>query len=359
MRAAIWYNNEDIRIVDIPVRKPGRGEMLAKVVACGICGSDVVEWYRLPRAPLIQGHEVGAEVVEVGEAVTSFKPGDRVFLAPKVSCGRCFYCRHGHQPQCSEIKERLPGGLAEYITAPEVIVERGTYLLPETISFEESTFIEPLACVVRAQKIAGIKKGQNVLVLGSGVSGLLHVQLAKKRQCRVVATDINLRRLAYARELGADLVLKAEENVPAQSQKFFSRLANVVLICTSSLPAVEQAWASVDKGGTVVFFAVPGPEKIVRFPANFFWQREVRVLTSYYCGPEDIQKAIYLLASRQVEVKNLITHRLPLEETQRGFRLVVEAEEALKVIIKPHWKQNKLEKNNHQIAAGDGGKTCE
>ncbi len=339
MKAALWYNNQDIRIIDIPVSKPGPREMLAKVAACGICGSDVVEWYRLPRAPLIQGHEVGAEVVEVGEAITSFKPGDRVFLAPKVSCGRCFYCRHGHEPQCSGIKERLPGGLAEYILVPEVIVERGTYLLPETISFEESTFIEPLGCAVRAQKIAGIKKGQNVLVLGSGVSGLLHIQLAKKKQCRVVATDTNARRLAYAREMGADLVLEAGEDVPTETQKFFSRLADLVLICTASLAAVEQAWASVDKGGTVVFFAVPGPDKVVPFPANYFWTREVRVLTSYYCGPADIEKAIDLLASHQVEVKNLITHRLPLEETRLGFQLVLEAEEALKVIIKPHWKK--------------------
>lgn len=360
MKAALWYNNRDIRLIDLPLPYPGRRQMLVKVMACGICGSDVVEWYRLPRAPLIQGHEVGAEVVEIGPEVTGFKPGDRVFLAPKVPCGRCYYCRQGHQPQCSAAAERLPGGLAEYILVPETIVERGTYPLPDTMSYEESTLIEPLACVVRAQKLAGIKRGQNVLVLGSGVSGLLHIQLAKRRKCSVMATDINPDRLAYAREMGADLAVAATEDIPAQCQKFFSRLADLVFICTSSLSAIEQAWASVDKGGTVVFFAVPGPEKIVNFPANFFWTREVRVLTSYYCAPADIEKAIELLASHQVEAEKLITHRLPLEETARGFQLVLEAREALKVIIKPHWHPNKPEKESGQkTSADDGGRACQ
>jgi L-iditol 2-dehydrogenase len=336
MKAAVWYNNRDIRIEEVPLRGPGPREMLVKVISCGICGSDIVEWYRLPRAPLVQGHEIGAEVVEVGASVERFKPGDRVFIAPKVPCGVCSYCRAGHFPQCAEVKERLPGGFAEYILVPEVLLEKGAYLLPGSISYDHSTFIEPLACVARSQRLAGLKAGQSVLVLGCGMSGLLQVQLAKKKGCTVVATDVVEKKLAYARSFGADLAIHAGGDVPKRVIEYLRKKADVVLLCSSALSAVEQAWACVDKGGAVVFFAVPGPEKTVTIPVNDFWTKEVRILTSYYCGPPDIQEAMRLLAEGAVEVERMITHRLPLEEIVIGFRLVVSGEEAVKVIIKPH-----------------------
>ena len=113
MKVAMWYNNRDIRIEERLRPRPGPREMLVKVMACGICGSDVVEWYRLPRAPLVQGHELGAVVHEAGVEVTRFSPGDRVFIAPKAACGECRYCRARHFPQCTGVKERLPGGFAE------------------------------------------------------------------------------------------------------------------------------------------------------------------------------------------------------------------------------------------------------
>lgn len=336
MKVAVWYNNGDIRLEEVPLRRPGPREMLVKVISCGICGSDIVEWYRLPRAPLVQGHELGAEVVEAGASVGRFKPGDRVFIAPKVPCGSCRYCRDGHFPQCSEIKERLPGGFAEYILVPEVLLEKGAHLLPESISYDQSTFIEPLACVVRSQRLAGLKAGQSVLVLGCGMSGLLQIQLAKTKGCRVVATDVVDRKLDYARSFGADLAIRATEDVPARTTDFLGAKPEVVMLCASPLAAVDQAWKSVDKGGAVIFFAVPGPEKAVTIPVNDFWTKEVRIQTSYYCGPPDIRESMRLLADRMIDVDRLITHRLPLEETVRGFDLVLAGNAAIKVIIKPH-----------------------
>jgi len=336
MKAAVWYNNRDIRIVEQPRQRPGPAEMTVKVISCGICGSDIVEWYRLPRAPLVQGHELGAEVVETGPEVTRFKPGDRVFIAPKVPCGTCKYCGDGHFPQCAGVKERLPGGFAEYILVPKALVERGSYLLPESISFDASTFIEPLACVVRSQTIGGVRKGQSVLVLGCGMSGLLQIQLAKKKGCRVAATDIDPAKLERAAALGADLTISAAEDVPRRMTECFGGKADVVILCTAALPAVAQAWTAVDKGGAIVFFAVPGPEKQVTFPVNSFWTREIRVLTSYYCGPPDIEESMRLLAAGDIDVDPLVTHRLPIEETARGFQLVLAGSEAIKVIIKPH-----------------------
>jgi len=336
MKVAMWYNNKDIRLEEVPTPKPGPKEMLVRVESCGICGSDVVEWYRLPRAPLVQGHELGAKVVEVGSEVTGYKPGDRVFIAPKVPCHQCSYCMDGHFPQCSEIKERLPGGYAEFILVPQVLIENGTYLLPEAVSYDQSTFIEPLACVVRAQRLAGLKRKHTMLVLGSGMSGLLHLRLAKTKGSKAAVTDINRKKLDIAGKSGADLIIDASDDILDRLTETFHKKADVVMLCTSALSAVQQAWRCVDKGGAVVFFAVPGPEKKVDIPINDLWTKEVRILTSYYCGPPDIREALRLLSEKKIVVDDMITHRFPLDDIQKGFQLVLDGNEAVKVIIKPH-----------------------
>ena len=337
MKVAKWYNNQDIRIEEVPTPTPGPDEMLVRVMACGICGSDIVEWYRLPRAPLVPGHEIGAEVVEVGQAVRGFNPGDRVFIAPKVPCMQCEYCKNGHYPVCNRIKERLPGGFAEYVLVPGTLIEHGTYRLADTLSYEQSTFIEPLACVVRAQRLAGgVHQGQTVMVFGCGMSGLLHIKLAKANNCRVIATDLNARRLELAAGLKADITIDAAENVAERLLYANDRKADVVILCTSAMSAVDQAWKCVDKGGVIVFFAVPGPDTQITVPLNDFWTKEIQILTSYYCGPPDIMDAMELIATRAIKVDDMITHRLPLKDIVRGFQLVLDGKESIKVIIKPN-----------------------
>jgi L-iditol 2-dehydrogenase len=358
MKAAYWYNNKDIRLEEVPAPVPGLREMLVKVMSCGICGSDIVEWYRLPRAPLVQGHEIGAEVVAVGADVKKYHLGDRVFIAPKVPCGKCFYCSNGHYPQCSDVKERLPGGFAEYILVPEILVENGTYLLPEQITYDQSTFIEPLACVVRAQRLGGIKpapsetSGSNrrqesgafsngvnsVLVIGCGMSGLLHVKLARAKGYKVIAADINKMKLEFAARMGANMIIDAADNIPEQLVAGNSKKADVVFLCASADSALEQAWNSVDKGGTIVLFTVPGPDKKVVVPVNDFWMKEITIRTSYYCGPPDITEAMKLIEEGLIVVDDLITHRLALTDIAYGFRLVADGRESIKVIIKPNEK---------------------
>jgi len=335
MKVAYWYNNKDIRIEEVPIPVPAAKEVLVKVLSCGICGSDVVEWYRLPRAPLVQGHEIGAEIVAVGNAVNNYKQGDRVFIAPKVPCGMCFYCQNEHYPQCTQIKERLPGGFAEYILVPAVLVEKGTYPLPESITYDQSTFIEPLACVVRAQRLAGLKKWQSAAVIGCGMSGLLHVKLAKTKSCKVIAVDINKMKMEMAVRSGADIIIDGQDDVAAQLLTKNGKLADAVFLCASAHSAVEQAWRCVDKGGVVVLFTVPGPDKPVVVPVNDFWMKEITIRTSYYCGPPDIQEAMKLIGSGVINVEELITHRLSLIDIVKGFQLVADGSESIKVIIKP------------------------
>ncbi|NOR14379.1 MAG: alcohol dehydrogenase catalytic domain-containing protein [Candidatus Aminicenantes bacterium] len=336
MKVSVWYNNRDIRLEDRPRPEPGAAEMLVKVISSGICGSDLVEWYRLPRAPLVQGHEIGGQVIEVGSAVHKYKPGDRVFIAPKVPCMKCYYCKKGNYPVCSEVKDRLPGGFAEYVLVPKPLVETGTYILPENISFDQGTFIEPLACVVRATNLAGLREDKSVLIMGSGMSGLLFTKLARLRGCRIVVTDVDTKRLELAQRMGADHTLLADEHIHEQLIALHAKKANVVVLCTSALSAVAQAWKCVDRGGVIVFFAVPGPDEQVTLPINDFWRKEIRIITSYYCGPPDIIEAIRLLESEEINVDDLITHRLPLKDIAEGFKLVSEGGESLKIIIKPH-----------------------
>jgi L-iditol 2-dehydrogenase len=336
MKVAYWYNNKDIRIKNVRTPVPKHKELLVKVISCGICGSDIVEWYRLPRAPLVQGHEIGAGVVSVGSSVKKYKPGDRVFISPKVPCMKCYYCENGHYPQCSEVKERLPGGFAEYILVPEILVESGTYQLPDNITYDQSTFIEPLACVIRAQRLARVKKGQSVLVIGCGMSGLLNVKLAWTKGCKIIATDINKTKLEIATRMGADIAINATDNISERLVAENGKKADVVFLCASAGSAVEQAWKCVDKGGVVVLFAVPAPHKKVVVPVNDFWMKEITILTSYYCGPPDIMEAMKLIEWRNIVVDDLITHRLPLTDIVKGFQLVTDGRKSIKVIIKPN-----------------------
>lgn len=336
MKVSMWYNNNDIRVEEVPTPSAGQGEMLVKVISCGICGSDIVEWYRLPRAPLVQGHEVGVEVVETGEEVSKYKKGDRLFIAPKIPCLKCSYCLKGNYPQCNVIKDRLPGGFAEYILVPKELVRNGCYLLPDNVSHDQATFIEPLACVVRAQRLASIQAGQTILILGSGMSGLLHIKLAKYKKCKVIATDINKHRLELAKSFGADYVVDADSDILEQLIYANGRKADAVIVTTSALSAFQQAWENVDMGGVVVLFAVPGPDKDVTVPINDFWRKEIRILTSYYCGPPDIEEALDLISKGDIKVDDLITHRLPLKDTAEGFKMLLDGSESLKIIIKPH-----------------------
>jgi len=332
----MWYNNKDIRMEEVPTPTPGRNEILVKIMSCGICGSDIVEWYRLPRAPLVLGHEIGGEIVEVGGSVKNFRPGNRVFVAPKVPCMKCDYCKNGHYPVCTKIKDRMPGGFAEYVLVPESLVENGTYRLPDNVTFDQSTFIEPLACVVRAQRLAGLKDKQTFMVIGCGMSGLLHIKLAKAKKCRIIATDINEKRLEIAKKFGANFTINAQEDVPERLIAENTKKADVVMLCASALSAVDQAWNCVDKGGVVVFFAVPGPDKVVTVPINDFWTKEMSIITSYYCGPPDIVDAIKLIESGQIKVDDMITHKLSLKDTAKGFQMVMDGHKSLKVVIKPN-----------------------
>jgi L-iditol 2-dehydrogenase len=339
MRVAMYYNNCDVRLEELPVPRVGAGELLIKTRASGICGSDLMEWYRVKKAPLVLGHEIAGEVVDAGEGVENFRVGDRVFSSHHVPCGKCRYCLAGHQSVCDLLRTTHfdPGGFAEFIRVPRINVELGTYRLPDEITFDEGSFIEPLACVARAQRFASLTTEQTVLVIGSGISGLLHIQLARARGAsRIIATDISDFRLKAAQQFGADATIHGAEDVPARLRELNDgRLADRVIACTGALPAIQQAVKSIDRGGTLLFFAPAAAGVEVPIPLFDFWRDEISLVTSYAGSGEDLVEAMELIHARKVRVADMVTHRLPLAETALGFQLAAGGQDSIKVIIDP------------------------
>jgi L-iditol 2-dehydrogenase len=338
----MYYNNNDVRVEEMPVPKIGPGELLVKVHASGICGSDVMEWYRIKKAPKVLGHEITGEIVEIGEGVEKYRTGDRVFVSHHVPCNVCDYCLRGYHTACETLHSTNydPGGFAEYIRIPRINVESGVYLLPDNMSYEEGTFIEPLACVVRGQRLAELKPGQTVMVVGSGISGLIHISLAKAfGASTIIATDITDYRLEAAKRFGADVVINAKDDVQKLLLEANDRkLADLVIVCAGALSASVEALKYVERGGTVLYFAVPRPEETVPVPMNDLWRNEIKLMTSYGAGPYDLDSAIKLMSSRRVVLSDMITHRLDFDDGLMGFQLVAGAQDSIKVIFEPQRK---------------------
>ncbi|MBN2121321.1 MAG: alcohol dehydrogenase catalytic domain-containing protein [Candidatus Omnitrophica bacterium] len=325
MLAAVYYNNSDIRLKEVPKPKIGSGEILVKVLASGICGTDVLEWYRIMKAPRILGHEIAGEITE--SKSEGFKVGQRVFVSHHVACGECKYCREGNHTACDTLHKGNydPGGYSEFIRVPKMNVDKGTYLLPDNISFEEGTMIEPLACAVRAQRLIDIKNSHIVLILGSGVSGLLNIQLAKLKGAQVIATDVNDYKLDMARRFGADQALKADSDINIKADR--------IIICTGALKAVEQAFECIDKKGIILFFAIPS--KNVEIPIVDFWRNEITATSSYGAASYDLEESLKLINDAKINIKDMITHKLPLTKIQEGFKIAAAAKESLKVVLIP------------------------
>ncbi len=340
MLVAMYYNNKDVRVVELPKPAIGDDEFLLKVMASGICGSDVTEWYRVPKAPKVLGHEATGIITEVGKNVDNIKVGDRVFVSHHVPCDTCRYCRRGHHTACETLHTTnyYPGGFSQYIRVPKINVEKGVYKLPKQMSFEEGTFIEPLACVVRGQRLAEIRKNDTVLIIGGGLAGILHTQLAKTKGVKnIIVSDINQFRLRQAEKFGANYGINAKENLPQRLKEVNEgRLADQVIVCTGATQAALSALDCVNKGGSILFFAVPDPTVRIPLPITDFWRNEITLRTSYGAAPQDLEESLDLLSKKKLDVNDMITHKLDIREAQEGFRLVANAGESLKVILEPN-----------------------
>jgi L-iditol 2-dehydrogenase len=345
MRAAVFHGPEDLRVSDVARPVIGPTELLVKVAACAICGSDVRTFRHGARnigRPVVLGHEVSGTVAEVGDGVSGYGIGQRVAVAPAIPCGGCRYCRRGAETMCERLRSigyEFDGGLAEFMAVPASAVRAGCVnSVPENVSFDEAAIAEPLACVINAQELVDVQEGDTVVVLGAGPVGCLHTSLARVRgAAKVVLVDIRPERLQMAAAFGPDAVIDgAREDVRARVfEEVGDAGASVVIVAAPSRQAQEQAITLAARRGRVNFFGgLPKTDPIISLDANVVHYRELFIIGSYGSRPAHNRMALELVASGRLPVRPLVGLELPLDRILDGLH-AVEQGRVLKVIVRP------------------------
>ena len=321
MRVARSLALDEVRIEEVPDLEPGPGEVVCRVLACGVCGSDVLSWWVERKLPAVLGHEPVGEVLSVGEGVDVVAPGDRVSIHHHAPCGECRRCRRGHETLCERFRAvgLDPGGFAEQVRVPAELVDE---LLPvDGLDPALGTLIEPLACVLRAQERAGLRPGDSLLVVGAGVSGLLHVAAAHARAVEAVwVREPREDRRALAAAWGAE--------------HHGNELVDVAIACTPRSDAIAAAAEALAPGGELVLYAPPAPGTALDIDGERVFSGELTITASYSADAGDMRAARDLIASGRVDLGALITHRLALDDTGRALELQ-RSGEALKAVVLP------------------------
>ncbi|MBC5829871.1 MAG: alcohol dehydrogenase catalytic domain-containing protein [Candidatus Eremiobacteraeota bacterium] len=337
MRAAVFHDVNDIRIEERPLPELRSGDILVQTLASGICSGDIMGWYIRRKAPLVLGHEPAGVVAALGpgdppldDTGRAFRIGDRVFSHHHVPCFECAFCARGDHVQCSRWRSTHldPGGLAEFFRVPNANIA-DTLRLPNTVSFQDGALIEPLACVVKSLRRAEIRSSDNVYVIGLGAMGLMHVLLALSRGARVFASDFQEQRRELGRTMGAEVVdLTTAQN---QLRDATHGRGPDVIICGPGTPAaLHAALAGVCSGGRVVMFTPLDPAERFAFDMNDFYFRDIRLITSYSCGPNDTREALDILRAGIVSAEKLGTTEFSLAEVSTAYEALLEGR-----VIKP------------------------
>jgi len=348
MKAAVYYSNSDIRIEEVDDLPVGPDEVRVRVMACGVCGSDVMEWYRIRRAGRpggigAFGHECTGIITEVGSGVDpQWAVGDRVVVTHHVPCNTCNACIRGHTTACDTLHttkfKNACGAFAEYVVLPGINVDRGMLRLPGSVSFDAGTLIEPLGCVVRGQRLAPTGDGRSVLILGAGITGLLHIQAARLNGAGFIAvSNPSPERRAAARRFGADATISATDDVVERFRELNDGRGADTVIMTAPVPVcVTQSLEAVGPGGTILFFAPTNPDIQSRITLWDLWQKEVTITHSYAADYHDLATALKWIQYNRINVDDMITHVFPLSKTVDGFQLTARHRDgSLKVVVHP------------------------
>jgi L-iditol 2-dehydrogenase len=338
MKVAMYYGQRDMRIEEVPTPKIGRGEVLVEMKACGICGSDLMDWYLKNRAPLVLGHEPSGVIVEKGEDVENFDVGDKVFAHHHVACLKCHYCLHEEYTLCEQFHKTniVPGGFAEYFKVPAPNLNLDTLKIPDGISFDEATLIEPVGCCLRAIKKCGIRKGDSVAIVGAGTTGIIHTVLAKVFGAgKVIISDLIDFRLRTAQKFGADIAvnpLNTSLNEVAKAETD-GRGVDLAIVTAPSLEAYKAGLSACRKGGKLCVFAPTEPGKFLEISPKQLFFNELHIIPSYSTSHVETREALELIKSGKIRVRDLITHRFPLVDAAKAFKTALEDKESLKVVV--------------------------
>jgi L-iditol 2-dehydrogenase len=306
--------------------------------ACGVCGSDLMEWYLEKRAPLVLGHEPAGIIAEAGSYVEGFSKGDRVFAHHHVACLTCHYCRHGAYTLCQKFsKTHLdPGGFAEYFRVPADNLRVDTLKIPDGVSFEEATLIEPVACGIRAINKCEIQHGDTVAIIGAGPAGVINAALARLSSAgQILASDIIDFRLKAARKFGADVAINVQNESFTEAVKSATvgRGADIVIVTAPSVKAYDSAMEVCRKGGTICVFAPTSPEQAISVSPHKLFFQEIKLVPSYSTSHLETRTALELIHTGKIDAKGLITHRFPLSRAKEAFQTAARNKECLKVVV--------------------------
>jgi L-iditol 2-dehydrogenase len=345
MRAGVYREKGIVRVEEVPVPEISDGEVLIKVSVCGICGTDIKKIFHAYVAPpQILGHEVAGTVVAVGRGVTKWNPGDRVMSFHHIPCGKCFFCQRRLFSQCPQYKTTgltagfspNGGGFAEYVKAMPWVADRGVVALPDNVTFEEATFIEPINTIVKAVQKARVSAGETVLIAGCGPIGLQLLMVARLQGATVFTSDpVAVRRIK-------SISLGATDSFDPSSGKLVSdirartegRGADAVLVAVAHPAVVTEALAAARPGGRVLLFAANDPVTKIEFPAAAVGIDEKEILGSYSAAVDIQQDAAQLVLGKKLPVMEIVSHRFPLARIQEGLELAARPTEAsLKILI--------------------------
>ncbi len=336
MLVARLYDFGDIRIEECERPEVGADDILVRARACGICSGDIMPWYIRRKAPLVPGHEPVGVVEEVGSAVRRFRAGDRVFVHHHAPCWQCAACRRGEYVHCATWRSTkiTPGGMAEYFLVGATN-QRDTLKLPQAVADLDGVLIEPAACVVKSLRKSGLKPGESVLIIGLGIMGMMHVQLARYLGAGlVIGADLFEKRAARARELGADfgLVVSGDDLVEQVREITSGAMADVVIVGPGTAKALSSGIAAAGKGATVVQFTATPPDDEMTIKPHDLYFNETRLIPSYSCGPEDTRQSLEVVKRGVLNAAQLVTHCFPLARITEAFR-TAQKPEALKVVV--------------------------
>lgn len=338
MKAVVYYGLENILVEEVPLPKIGAQEILVEMKACGVCGSDLMGWYLKTRAPLVLGHEPSGIVAEAGSEVEGFEAGDRVFVHHHVACLGCYYCRRGAYTLCEQFARTHldPGGFAEYFRVPAPNLQKDTLRIPQGISFEEATLIEPVGCCIRALNKCNVQASDTAVVVGAGPSGIIMTMLLRIfGASQVMVTDFVDYRLKAAEHLGADSTINPETEslIDAVKEATDGRGADVVIVTAPNVHAYLTGIELCRKGGTLCVFAPTQPEDFMRLSLNKLFFSEIRLVPSYSTSHIETRIALKLIRTKRVEAEELITHRFPLSKTAEAFETAARSKECIKVVV--------------------------
>lgn len=338
MKTVKLYSLQDIRFEEQPIPEISSDEALVRMKACGICGSDTMDWYVEKKAPFALGHEPAGIVEKVGAQVTAFREGDRVFVHHHAPCFACDYCRKEQFSLCPTWKTSHldPGGMSEFFRVPAVNLNGDTLKLPHSLTFEDGALIEPTACVVKSLRKAHFKRGHSMLVIGLGVMGQMHILLARHLQAgQLIGADKVPFRLQKALDFGADAVVDvAQEDLPeAVGALTRGNMVDTVIVGPGSVDAMVAGLQCAGKGGRVLFFTPVPENKYLEIQPYHLYFNEIDLAFSYSCGPPDTREALRLIREGVVTAKKLVTHRYPLKEARQAVANAVAAQDSLKTLV--------------------------